>query len=70
MVFGTHNRHNCWHIYYGDVHVGTIAERTSARHRSVGMELRLLSGLASEGTSVGHRRDLRRRPRRFRARMA
>src|SRR6266852_3607103 len=21
------HRHKCWHIYYGDVHVGTIAER-------------------------------------------
>src|SRR6266566_8561411 len=21
------HRHQCWHIYYGDVHVGTIAER-------------------------------------------
>lgn len=20
-------RQNCWHVYYGDVHVGTIAER-------------------------------------------
>ena len=32
MVFGTHNRHNCWHIYYGDVHVGTIAERVGNPH--------------------------------------
>ena len=22
------HRHKCWHIYYGDVHVGTIAERS------------------------------------------
>jgi hypothetical protein len=20
-------RHDCWHVYYGDVHVGTIASR-------------------------------------------
>jgi hypothetical protein len=26
-----HNR-QCWHIYYGDVHVGTIAERTGNPH--------------------------------------
>jgi hypothetical protein len=23
------HRHKCWHIYYGDVHVGTIVERVS-----------------------------------------
>ena len=22
-------RHNCWRIYYGDVHVGTIADRVT-----------------------------------------
>jgi hypothetical protein len=21
------DRHDCWHVYYGDVHVGTIAKR-------------------------------------------
>ena len=26
-----HNR-QCWHTYYGDVHVGTIAERTGNPH--------------------------------------
>jgi hypothetical protein len=26
------HRHNCWHIYYGDVHVGTIAERAGNPH--------------------------------------
>jgi len=26
------HRHNCWHIYYGDVHVGTIAERVGNPH--------------------------------------
>jgi hypothetical protein len=26
-----HHRH-CWHVYYGDVHVGTIAERTGNPH--------------------------------------
>jgi hypothetical protein len=25
-------RENCWHIYYGDVHVGTIAIRTGNPH--------------------------------------
>src|SRR6266700_8088313 len=25
-------RPNCWHIYYGDVHVGTIAERVGNPH--------------------------------------
>jgi hypothetical protein len=25
-------RHKCWHIYYGDVHVGTIAERVGNPH--------------------------------------
>ena len=25
-------RHECWHIYYGDVHVGTIAERSGNPH--------------------------------------
>jgi hypothetical protein len=27
-----HHRQECWHIYYGDVHVGTIAERTGNPH--------------------------------------
>src|SRR6266446_8324910 len=26
------HRHNCCHIYYGDVHVGTIAERVGNPH--------------------------------------
>jgi hypothetical protein len=26
------HRHKCWHIYYGDVHVGTIAERVGNPH--------------------------------------
>jgi hypothetical protein len=25
-------RHNCWHIYFGDVHVGTITERVGNPH--------------------------------------
>jgi hypothetical protein len=25
-------RHECWHVYYGDVHVGTIALRTGNPH--------------------------------------
>jgi hypothetical protein len=25
-------RQDCWHVYYGDVHVGTIANRTGIRH--------------------------------------
>jgi hypothetical protein len=25
-------RHNCWHIYFGDVHVGTITERVRNPH--------------------------------------
>jgi hypothetical protein len=24
--------HDCWHIYYGDVHVGTIARRVGNPH--------------------------------------
>jgi hypothetical protein len=27
-----HHRQECWHIYYGDVHVGTIAERAGNPH--------------------------------------
>jgi hypothetical protein len=23
-------RHDCWHVFYGDVHVGTIAARVGA----------------------------------------
>jgi hypothetical protein len=26
------HRHKCWHIYHGDVHVGTIAERIGNPH--------------------------------------
>jgi hypothetical protein len=26
------HRHKCWHIYHGDVHVGTIAERVGNPH--------------------------------------
>jgi hypothetical protein len=25
-------RHNCWHIYFGDVHVGTISARVGNPH--------------------------------------
>jgi len=25
-------RHDCWHVYHGDVHVGTIARRTGIPH--------------------------------------
>jgi len=25
-------RQDCWHVYYGDVHVGTIAARTGNPH--------------------------------------
>jgi hypothetical protein len=25
-------RHDCWHVYYGDVHAGTIALRTGIPH--------------------------------------
>jgi hypothetical protein len=48
--------------YYGDVHVGTIAERVGNPHlyRSVGMALRFLSRLASRRTSVRHHRNFRR----------
>ena len=27
-----HHRGKCWHVYFGDVHVGTIAERTGNPH--------------------------------------
>jgi len=27
-----HHRQECWHIYYGGVHVGTIAERIGNPH--------------------------------------
>jgi hypothetical protein len=39
-------RPDCWHVYYGDVHAGTIAMRVGIPHerRSVGMVGRLLSG--------------------------
>jgi hypothetical protein len=26
------HRHNCWHVYYGDIHAGTIAERVGNPH--------------------------------------
>ena len=26
------HRHECWHVYYGDVHAGTIAIRTGIPH--------------------------------------
>jgi hypothetical protein len=26
------HRHLCWHVYYGDIHVGTIAERVGNPH--------------------------------------
>jgi hypothetical protein len=49
----TETREECWHIYYGDVRVGTIALRSAqpARHRSMAMGLRLLSELPSGRTS-------------------
>jgi hypothetical protein len=25
-------RHDCWHVYFGDVHVGTIARRVGQPH--------------------------------------
>jgi len=59
------------HVYYGRCSPGRLP---SARHppaRSVGMELRLLSGFASGrgGDTRAIRRDLRASPRRFRARL-
>jgi hypothetical protein len=26
------HRHKCWHVYYGDIHAGTIAERVGNPH--------------------------------------
>jgi hypothetical protein len=34
-------RQDCWHVYYGDVHVGTIAIQPGV---PVGLGYRLLSG--------------------------
>jgi len=31
-------RSDCWHVYYGDVHVGTIVLRTAARSASTKRE--------------------------------
>jgi hypothetical protein len=33
-------RENCWHVYYGDVHAGTIAQRTGNPHDTVPWEWR------------------------------
>jgi hypothetical protein len=30
-------REECWHVYYGDVHAGTIAIRTGIPHRPTRM---------------------------------
>ena len=32
MFQSPEHRQQCWHIYYGDVHVGTIAERVGNPH--------------------------------------
>ena len=33
-------RHDCWHVYYGDVHVGTIARRSGNPHETEPWEWR------------------------------
>ena len=41
-------REECWLIYYGDIHIGTIAIRSaSPRPAAVGLALRLLSGIGA-----------------------
>ena len=48
------HRHNCWHIYYGDVHVGTVAERVGNPHDTDPWEwsLRFCPGSASRFSVV------------------
>ena len=38
------HRQQCWHIYYGDVHVGTIAERVGNPHDTDRRNLRCPRG--------------------------
>jgi hypothetical protein len=51
----------CWHVYYGNVRVGTIAKRVgiSVQRRSVGLGLRFLSGLPSARADQRCGTDLR-----------
>jgi hypothetical protein len=39
-------RHDCWHVYCGDVHVGTIARRLLERRGPIG------NGAVESGTYV------------------
>ena len=60
-------RDDCWHVYFGDVHAGTIARRSGNPHDTEpwGVALRLLSRLAAGGMYQRHGGDLRSSPRRL-----
>ena len=50
-------RQDCWHVYHGDVHVGTIARRVGIPHApwsTMGLDLRFIreAGPANSGTEL------------------
>lgn len=55
-----HPREECWEIYYGDVHAGTITERTGNPHDTEPWKCRrrLLSRLAPWGMHQRHRANI------------
>jgi hypothetical protein len=61
-------RHDCWHVYYGDVHVGTIAPRTGVPHDEDPWGWSC--GFASRGMHQRIGRNFRPGARRLRSRMA
>src|SRR5271169_4580925 len=46
-----HHRQQCWEVFYGDVHVGTIAERTGNPHDTEPWEWRCGFYPGSSGTA-------------------
>jgi hypothetical protein len=59
------HRHQCWHIYYGDAHVGTIAERVGnpmTPSRGNGRSVSILDHIRTNTGSIRRRRSTRPAP--------
>src|SRR5260370_40736342 len=66
------HRQECWQIYYGDIHVGSIVERVGNPHDTEPWEWRcgFYPGSKSGEHQSGTAATFDRRPRRFRGRVA
>jgi hypothetical protein len=57
-------RSECWHVYYGDVRVGTIGKRAGVPTSTHGLTMRLLSAVAQWPARRWHGSHLRPSPQR------